>query len=326
MAETAEITAARSALRAWNSAVGDAHLEAMPLVNNPVWRVVAEDGRRFVLKRLPEYAPGAGPVDAFRVLGHLQAAGVPVVVPIVTDEGAIHTAGDEHAYALFPFVRSDSGNHELGPYAEETSYAIGAAIGQLDRALAECPWQPRSYVDDPVPEALGAALPGLPPEVTGLLEPLVGHLTATVSGLPVQRTHGDCNTGNVLVHKGQVSGFIDLDHLPLGPRVRDLGYYLASRLRVHVGNRHEAERDTAAMLAVLGEYVAGYHDAYPLSERERAAVVPIMLLVEIGSASWALHGWTPDPDAYQRAATTIAWIVDHLDEVIAAAAVPSTRA
>lgn len=324
--DTNDITAARSALRAWESVVGDARLEPMPLVHNPVWQVVAEDGRRYVLKRLPEYAPGAGPVEAFRVLSHLRADGVPAVVPIVTDQATIHTIGDDPTYSLSPFVPSDSGNHELGPYARETSYAIGAAIAKLDRVLAECPWQPRSYVDDPVPQVLGEALPSMPPEVTGAVAPLVGHLTAKASGLPVQRTHGDCNAGNVLVHHQQVSGFIDLDHLPLGPRVRDLSYYLADRLHSHLNHQHDAERDTAAMLAVLGEYVAGYHETYPLSDRELEAVVPLILLVQIGIASWALHGWNPDPAAYRRSATTITWITDHLAELTDAAVLPSIRA
>ncbi|SDR71559.1 phosphotransferase enzyme family protein [Actinopolymorpha singaporensis] len=329
MAEPAEIddiNVAHSALRAWDSVVGNAHPEPMPLVHNQVWQVFAEDGRRYVLKRLPEFAPGAGPVDTFRVLSHLQAAGVPVVLPVVTDQATIHTVQADRTYSLSSFVPSDSGNHELGPSAGETSYAVGAAIAKLDRALAECPWQPKSYVDDPVPQALGEALPSLPPELTGPVAPLARHLGATASGLPVQRTHGDCNTGNVLVRDRQVSGFIDIDHLPLGPRVRDLSYYLASRLHTHVNHRQDAERHTAAMLAVLGEYVAGYHETYPLSDRELAAVVPLMLLVEIGSASWALHGWNPDLATYRRSATTITWITDHLDELTDAAALPSTGA
>jgi Ser/Thr protein kinase RdoA (MazF antagonist) len=297
-------------------------MESMPLVNNPLWRVVAEDGREFVLKRLPEFPPGSGPVDAFRVLTHLQAAGVPVALPVVTDDAAINTLAGDRSYALLPFVASDSGNHELGSEAAVTSYVIGAAIGRFDQVLADCPWQVRSYVDDPASDILEEALSKLPEEVVRVVAPFVDRLRVAVSGLPTQRTHGDCNTGNVLVRGTRVSGFIDIDHLPIGPRVRDLSYYLASRLRVHLSQPGTAERDAAAMVAVLGAYVAGYQETCPLSEQELAAVVPLVLLVEIGSAHWSLHGWVPSPDSYQRSVRAIAWVTGHLDELTEAAGTP----
>lgn len=297
-------------------------MDAMPLVNNPLWRVVAEDGREFVLKRLPEFPPGVGPVDEFRVLTYLQAAGVPVALHVVTDDGTITTVAGDRKYALFPFLPSDSGNHELGPDAADTSHAIGAAIGRFDQVLADCPWPVRSYVDDPAPDILGEALPKLPDEVVGVVAPFVDRLRLAVSGLPAQRTHGDCNTGNVLVWGTRVSGFIDIDHLPIGPRVRDLSYYLASRLRPHLSQPETAERDVAAMMAVLGEYVAGYQETCPLSERESAAVVPLILLAEIGSASWNLYGWVPNPERYQQSVRAITWVAGHLDELTEAAGTP----
>lgn len=311
------------ALNAWRSAVDVAELAPLPRISNSLWRVVAKNARVFVLKRLPEFAPGVGPVEEFRVLCYLQAAGIPVALPVLTDDGAIHTKVGDRFYALLPFVPSDAGNHELGPDATATSYAIGAAIGRLDRALADCPWQVRSFVDDPAQQILGEALPKLSAEVTRPVAPLVERLRAAASDLSVQRTHGDCNTGNVLVHRGRVAAFIDLDHLPLGPRVRDLSYYLASRLRTHVCQADTAERDTSAMLAVLGDYVAGYHEAYPLTKQELAAVVPLMLLVEIGGASWCLHGWVTNPDGYQQHVRTIAWITEHVDELTSTAGTPA---
>jgi Ser/Thr protein kinase RdoA (MazF antagonist) len=315
-----DITAARAALEAWGSIVGGAQLEPLPLVTNPLWKVITEDGRELVLKQLPEFAPGVGPVHEFRVTSYLQSAGIPVAPPIITDNAGINTLVGERYFSLIPFVRNDSGNHETGPGAAATSYAIGAAIGQLDMALADCPWAVPSYVDDPVNEILGEALGKLPEEAGEPVAPYVDRLRAAVSGLPTQRTHGDCNSGNVLVHNGQVSGMIDLDHLPIGPRVRDLSYYLASRLRSHLAQPATAGRDAAAMVTVLGHYVAGYHASYPLSERELAAVVPLMLLVEIGHASWCVHGWVPSPQGYRQSVLGISWITARLDDLTAAAA------
>jgi Ser/Thr protein kinase RdoA (MazF antagonist) len=314
-----------TALDAWRSVVGAARLEPMDQVSNPLWRVIGEDGREWVLKHLSEFAPGAGPVDEFRVLCHLQAAGLPVAVPIITDDGQIiHNADNlrtdvaekqptgKQAYALIPLLPNDPVLHESSGLAR----TIGAGIGRLDRVLADCPWPVVSFTDDPAPEILGERYSGLPPELRAVTSPLRDRLYAAIVDLPTQRTHGDCNVGNVLVHDGAVTGFIDLDHLPIGPRLRDLSYYLVSRLNAHV-DRGEPD----AMAAVLRHYVAGYHSEHPLTDRELAAVVPLMLTVAIGGADWQLHGWTPNPAGYQRDLRAIEWLAQRYDELADAVSV-----
>jgi hypothetical protein len=67
-----------AAIRAWRSVVGAARLEPMDKVHNAIWRVIGEDRREWVLKQLPEFPPGVGPVEEYRVLCYLQAAGLPV--------------------------------------------------------------------------------------------------------------------------------------------------------------------------------------------------------------------------------------------------------
>ena len=67
--------------------------------------------------------------------------------------------------------------------------------------------------------------------------------------------------------------------------------------------------------ASVGSYVAGYHSAYPLTEHERNAVIPLMLLAEVSGAHWSLHGWQPDDANYRRNLRSIAWITEHYDEL-----------
>jgi Ser/Thr protein kinase RdoA (MazF antagonist) len=253
---------------------------------------------------------------------HLAVAGVPVVMPVVTDDAGLAAQVDGRQFVLLPWVESDATNHEVTPDAAVTSRSIGEAIGRLDAALANCPWLPRSFLDDPARDVLVEALPKVP-EVADLVAPLRDRLWTAVIELPTQLTHGDCNTGNVLVHQRRVRAFLDLDHLPIGPRVRDLSYYLASRLRSHFANPATALPDADAWVAQLGNYLEGYHDSYPLSERELAAVVPLIILTEIGCASWSLHGWVPDPARYDLSVRTIAWLMAHVDELTDAAALPA---
>lgn len=319
-----ETVGARRALRAWESAIGSARLEPMPVVNNQIWLVVAEDGRRFVLKLLPEYPPGVGPIEEFRVLTHLQESGIPVALPVVTDAATIHAPIGDRFYALAPYLPHDPGDHETGPDPSGAARAVGAAIARIGVALAGCPWAVRSYVDDPARETVDESLPKLPGELNAEVAPFAPRLRAAVIDLPVQRTVGDCNAGNVLLKGSSVTGFIDLDHLPLGPRIRDLSYYVASRLR-----RFRADGDgngIEALLAVLPDYLAGYREICPLTDRELSAFVPLMLLVEIDHASWFVHGRHPDPELYARSAATISWMLSHLDRLTSAAGTPPVRA
>lgn len=312
-----------TALGAWRSVVGEARLEPMERVHNPLWRVTGEDGREWVLKRLPEYPPGAGPVEEFRVLCYLQAAGLPVATPIITDSGLIAFNADnlstgstdkqptgKHAYSLLPLLPNDAELRESPALA----WAIGAGIGRLDQVLSRCPWQVTSFTDDPAREILRERYPSLRGELRRLIDPLRDRLHAAIVGLPTQRTHGDCNVGNVLTQDGAVTGYIDLDHLPTGPRVYDLSKYLVSRLNAHADHGRPD-----AMIAVLRHYVAGYQATYPVSERELTAVVPLMLAVAIGNADWYAHGWAADPLAYQRELRTIELLTRRYEAVVGAA-------
>ncbi|MEQ7123463.1 phosphotransferase [Actinopolymorpha sp. B11F2] len=313
-----------AALEAWKSVVGAARVEPMDRVHNPIWKVTGEDGRQWVLKHLPEWPPGVGPVEEYRVLCYLQAGGLPVATPVITDDGLIAYNADNlgtdpnekqptgpHAYALLPLLPNDPELHE----SPELAHTIGAGIGQLDRMLAECPWHVTSHTDDPAPDILGDGYAKLPPELRSLVDPLRDQLWAALTDLPTQLTHGDCNVGNILVHNGEVTGYIDLDHLPHGPRVRDLSYYLASRLQNQI-----TDGDPDAMAAVLRHYVAGYHSTHPLTEREQAAVVPLLLTALVGGADWCLHGWVPDPAGYQRNLRAIEWITSRYDHLVSAVA------
>lgn len=236
--------------------------------------------------------------------------------PILTDHGTLHVTVKERAWTLLhlPHQRSE---FELGPDAAATAAAVGAAIGSVDRALADFPWPVDSFVDDPI-KVVTDALPQLPPEATQLVQPFIGVLYDTCAGLPTQLTHGDCNDGNVLIDQGRVTGVIDIDHLPTGPRVRDLAYYLASRLSTHLVTPGPAEA-AAAMAAVFPDYIAGYQQVYPLTDQERQAIVPLMLITEIGGANWALHGWETNTAHYQRSFRSITWITGQFDSLMQSA-------
>ena len=71
-----------------------------------------------------------------------------------------------------------------------------------------------------IAESLGAEERGRFRDQMAALTP---GLKRAFAGLPEQHIHGDSHMGNILLGDAGVVGVIDLDLLPVGPRIYDLG-------------------------------------------------------------------------------------------------------
>lgn len=276
-----------------------------------LWWIDCASKESYLMRAFGRRRPGASLADEYRVLVHLQAAGVPVAVPIVTDDAALCATRGDDSYVLLPRIAADAGNHELLPDAGDICFRIGESIGQLHLALSEYPWPVTSYEHD-VTDAFDKLYLDLPENINVHRS----EASARLKGLPVQLIHGDCNSRNVLLHEGKVSAFIDLDHLPIGQRMYDLGYYLADRIR-KITARVECEEPLgAAFLSVVGRYVAGYDAVNPLSDAERAAVSAAILAAEIALTSWsyrlrtamAYRAGADEQGNYEHGVRSLKWI------------------
>ena len=78
------------------------------------------------------------------------------------------------------------------------------------------------------------------------------------------------------MYHGQVSGFVDIDHLPVGPRVYDIGYLLADFAKA----RFVRDDPDSRWLEYGHLIVAGYEQVCTLQEREKAAIATVMLATE----------------------------------------------
>jgi Ser/Thr protein kinase RdoA (MazF antagonist) len=132
-------------------------------------------------------------------------------------------------------------------------------------------------------------------------------MVSALSDLPEQRIHGDCHLGNILLSEEKVTGIIDLDHLPIGPKIYDLAYLLANR----------AADDTEQMAAITAGVVTGYRTAGTLDPRELAAIVPAMFAIQLQLVGWVLG----NPRFATNASAHLNgyfWINEHYDELHAA--------
>lgn len=103
--------------------------------------------------------------------------------------------------------------------------------------------------------------------------------------------------GNVLVHRGKVSGIVDLDHLPIGPRVYDLAYFLANQLALPTAA--ELVDRTTSLLEAWREFLDGYLSTNRLTAEELTSLAPLTFAVQ-----FQLIGWNLAQRAMNGAGTT----------------------
>lgn len=278
--------------------------------------VTASDGSAYVLKRVAGLNDlgerRVRLVAEYRTLLHLSASGVPVAVPLVTDDGRLFAsqADDDAIYTLTPRLPADDSEPPLSP--------LGASLGRLHRALRTSPLDVPSWTIDLVPRTFDEAVH----DITSHLEaPIADELLATLerrrpllleamTDLPVQRIHGDFHAGNVLVHDGEVSGIIDLDHLPVGPRIYDLAYFLANHLAVPTAA--ELADHTEQLLEAWTEFVDGYRSTNELTPKEQTSLAPLTFAVQFQLIGWNLaqpgYAWS------QHHVHGFHWLDTHLSE------------
>lgn len=265
-----KVTAERlsAAVSDWISILGATPAVGQEVAGRELWPVVAEDGSHYFLKRLGPWR-NLPVADEARVLRWLSGHGVSVAEFMITERATLFAGAVEDAFVLIPRIAAD----RLGPSEvigmEEV---VGAAIAELHRQLAAYPWPVNSYAEE-----LGAALLGdlrLPPDIAAAYSDRRDSMAAAIDRLPVQLVHGDLTPDNVLLRRtGTVAGFIDFDHLPIAPRLWELGRYLSRRIRL----RWQAGHPGAERLAHIGPLVRGYQTVTPLTDRE-LETLPAMIL------------------------------------------------
>lgn len=301
-------------LAAWTSLLGSGYvISPGPGRNGRVTHVASADGREYVLKRPMSWDPAAPRLRLareFRLLSHLHGSGVPVALPIVTDDGSVCAEVDGELYVLLPRITFDDGPPEERPDAVDVYRRVGAAIARLDQALANCPFPLSSYelvIDERIkPETFRRVL-AADPVLAAKLDRLYPKLRATCAGLPQRLTHGDCHDFNLLLRGGHVVGIIDLDHLTTVPRICDVTRWLGNRI---LWAMREPEERWPTFLALVDALLAGYCEVSPLSDRELAALGPCLLVNELDSADWEI-GEGHDPSTYLTGLIHAAhWLAD----------------
>jgi Ser/Thr protein kinase RdoA (MazF antagonist) len=194
---------------------------------------------------------------------------------------------------------------------------IGVAIAKLHKALATYAYEIPSWRMDLAGTVLKEAVPSIQRHLSGIqaaeftnsLATLFSPLSAALVDLPEQYIHGDCHGGNILLYHGDVSGFVDVDHLPMGPRVYDIGYLLADFAKAQFFDIHVHAR----WLDMFDLVIAGYEQESALNVREKEAIVYVMLATQLIFTHWFFEHGMPEHAAKNLIA--FYWIYERREEI-----------
>lgn len=284
-----------------------------------VWEVATERGDRYVLKKVSTLNapdPARRFTDEARIVTYLLQRGVPVAVPVLSDDGKAYATDDDGApYAVFPML--PQGDADDDPGLDPALFQnVGAAIARLHAALADCPFGVESW--EVGPDVLKATWQNLEDrlpaaaltELSARVRPRWDSIVQALSAAP-QRVHGDVHGGNLLTDGEEVTGIIDCDHLPLAPRGYDLGYYLAFAVqwRLVDGGQTSQPVDEATPF-ITRHLLTGYDAVSRLTRQENDDLPALALFAALGLIDYFVREHDLVEESWLR---TAHWIGDNFD-------------
>ncbi|MBC8161990.1 MAG: phosphotransferase [Roseiflexaceae bacterium] len=278
-------------------------------------------GPTFILKDISD-APDLSRLEFTRsVLAHVARTGLRVPIPLLSRSAQTAVPFQERFYLLSHFI--EAGGCPSDPKLQaELFYHTGQAIAKLHQALASYPdkqvnrktW--REDIAGRVDEWISALGDGLPePQATVVKRVSLERgtaLKAALYGLPEQLIHRDCHPGNILVQGTHVIGFVDCDHLCIGPRFFDLAYYAVHHLKWVTDNEAATDR----WLTNLPHLLAGYRSQQRLSQEEAMAIPYGMTAYHLLLSHWFMG--LPQRESIAREIRALDWIHTHFDAIASA--------
>ena len=230
--------------------------------------------------------------EEHQFLFDLQSQDIPVIAPIVLEEGSTIKKLDETDiyFSVFP----KCGGRIPEEFTDEQLEIVGRLLARLHNIGASKKFEHRIQIS---PESYGIknleyllSSGTLPLEIKSAYEASVRELSALLAvhfkGLENIRIHGDCHLANIL-WGGQGPFLVDFDDSLTGPPVQDLWLILP-------GRDEEAKRQ-------LGVMLEAYESMRRFDRKSLKLIEGLRALRIIHFSAWIARRWK-DP-AFQRAFT-----------------------
>lgn len=284
-----------------------------------IHHVTASTGERYVLKDVGGLDDTISPLGLqHRVTQYLHRSGVRVAYLLTTRSGGFHASDGSNAFILLPRIERES----TDLYADDAGpiyYNVGRAYANLHQVLAMYDGQIDTWETELYSRLFEVKVPRMRERMTGRsrerLEVILSGLEdpiADVSPRLVQQpVLWDCHLGNTLLHNGQVSGFVDCDHISVGPRICDLANFAANLVA-----RDCSTGRTRPWLRHLPRLLEGYGSATEIRLEEETAFslgIPFFLLTLVDH----FQEYGPRDDA-EETFECAWWVYDNLGCIQAA--------
>lgn len=263
-----------------------------------VFEILAVDGRSYILKAMGsagDETPRRLDFEA-EVLSHIAKCDVPVALPLRTvGDGALGAGLKSQVYTLSPKLPRMEWGQRNEKEIQQLCRKVGAAIARLHRALSSFPGdvaQEKTRRYSVGEQVFGSSIPAIEDRAGGhnrkqilqIIRNMGEEMQNTLRDLPEQMIHGDCHAGNILMDHGEVTGFVDWDHLSLGPRIYDLAYLIIHMIKT----AHHNEKDVQRWLRRFPLVLRAYNRRSKLSPKERKAFFYMMMAAPLVCAEFHL--------------------------------------
>ena len=272
----------------------------LPGETNQNYRLVTPGGRAYLLKAsVPDARQEAFHRD---LLAHLQLANLPFAIPRLLEQYSVDTALGPRTFRRYTWLSG----HVLAERCPRTPTLLrnwGKICGYLSRALVEFkhPLAPRNFAWDPLRVVRGSIpLDELSQNKKTLAEYFISLAQGQdVSNLRCSINYNDAHELNLLIAPGtdQITGVIDFDDACYTATVCELAIACAY-----------AGMGMADPIGAMREVVAGYHEVFPLEERELAVLYPLVCARLLLTVTTAAHNRQREPDnAHLSVSEAPAW-------------------
>ncbi|MGB3209173.1 MAG: serine/threonine protein kinase [Desulforhopalus sp.] len=247
---------------------------------NRVFEIETLDKLRLVAKF---YRPGRWSqnaiLDEHRFLRDLREQEIPVIAPLVFQDGQTIAESDNLLFAVFP----KSGGRSVDEFNEDQWLQLGRLLGRVHKvgeavkAKHRITMAPNRSTREQLAYLLGS--PCVPEDMKPHLEQAIEAIIADIQPLFVDaesiRIHGDCHFSNVIYRPGESFFLIDFDDMAMGPPVQDIWMLLPG--------------EVDESFVELDFFLEGYEMFRPFDRRALRLIEPLRAMRFIHYMAWCAH-------------------------------------